>query len=86
VGRVFVTDFLPRLIGFEELGNADSFTTAVLETRLLSCGKLSAIVNIQMNVTSLGVLSRSPTAKQIIYSVAPSERTNDQDNEDVFDL
>ncbi|KAF8351349.1 thioredoxin-like protein [Amanita rubescens] len=59
-----------RLIGFEELGNADSFATAVLETRLLSCG----------------VLSRSLTAKQIIYSVAPSERTNGQDSEDIFDL
>jgi len=57
-----------RLIGFEELGNTDSFTTAILETRLLSCG----------------VISRSPTAKQIIYSViSPS---NGQDNDDVFDL
>ncbi|KAF8621675.1 hypothetical protein AX15_007688 [Amanita polypyramis BW_CC] len=54
-----------RLIGFEELGNNDSFTTALLETRLLSCG----------------VISQSPTAKQIIYNVVSSE-----DNEDVFDL
>ncbi|KAF8746027.1 hypothetical protein AX14_004309 [Amanita brunnescens Koide BX004] len=59
-----------RLVGFEELGNTDSFTTAVLETRLLSCG----------------VISRSPTAKQIIYSVVSPGRTNGQDSDDVFDL
>ncbi|KAK2466300.1 hypothetical protein APHAL10511_001942 [Amanita phalloides] len=47
-----------RLIGFDELGNTDSFTTTILETRLLSCG----------------VISPSPTAKQIIYDVvSPTE-------------
>lgn len=29
---------LPRLIGFEELGNNDAFDTAVLELRLLHSG------------------------------------------------
>jgi hypothetical protein len=41
----FSFDFASRIVGFEELGNADSFSTATLELRLLhtglvfSCGK-----------------------------------------------
>lgn len=76
----------PRLVGFEELGNTDSFTTAVLETRLLSCGMLLVLASSQLNVISPGVISRSPTAKQIIYSVVSPGRTNGQDSDDVFDL
>ena len=34
----FSFDFASRIVGFEELGNADSFSTATLELRLLHTG------------------------------------------------
>jgi len=61
-----------RLVGFEELGNTDTFATSVLEERLLSSG----------------VISPSPTVNQIIYDVTSPRKSalSTQDEDEIFDL
>jgi len=50
-----------RLIGFEELGNSDSFDTAVWELRLASCG----------------VIKNPNNAAAPVYKIASSRQTDD---------
>ncbi|KAF9495420.1 thioredoxin-like protein [Pleurotus eryngii] len=59
-----------RLVGFEELGNNDSFDTAQLEWRL----------------SRAGVIQKAPTNQiDQLYKVSSASRSK-QDNEDVFDI
>ncbi|KAK7470516.1 hypothetical protein VKT23_001941 [Stygiomarasmius scandens] len=59
-----------RLIGFEELGNSDAFTTATLELRLGICG----------------VIQKQPSnVTDPIYKVSSGNKHNEDDG-DVFDL
>ncbi|KAF5390718.1 hypothetical protein D9757_002680 [Collybiopsis confluens] len=59
-----------RLIGFEELGNNDAFTTAALELRLSVCGVIHKPAGNVMDP---------------IYSISSRHRRN-EDSGDVFDL
>ncbi|KIK68008.1 hypothetical protein GYMLUDRAFT_803974 [Collybiopsis luxurians FD-317 M1] len=59
-----------RLIGFDELGNNDTFTTATLELRLSVCGVIQQATGNIMDP---------------IYTVSSGNRRN-EDNGDVFDL
>ncbi|KAJ3909878.1 thioredoxin-like protein [Lentinula edodes] len=60
-----------RIIGFEELGNNDAFTTAALELRLSVCGVIQKPTGNVMDP---------------IYSVSNKGRREEDDNGDVFDL
>ena len=45
---------MSRIIGFEELGNVDSFSTATLELRLLHTGQgLSYCLNTRLKYSTL---------------------------------
>ncbi|KAF8974429.1 thioredoxin-like protein [Flammula alnicola] len=59
-----------RLVGFEELGNEDAFSTAVLELRLSQSGVLA---------------KQKGTVLDPVFKVSSSRRQKDQDD-DVFDL
>ncbi|KAF8639759.1 hypothetical protein AX17_001021 [Amanita inopinata Kibby_2008] len=63
-----------RLVGFEDLGNTDSFSTVALETWLLSCGAIN---------------KSATSASQIVYNVRSTKSistSNNRDDDDVFDL
>ncbi|KAJ4478258.1 thioredoxin-like protein [Lentinula aciculospora] len=60
-----------RLIGFEELGNNDAFTTAALELRLSVCGVIQKSTGNVMDP---------------IYSVSSKGCREGDDNGDIFDL
>ncbi|TFK75794.1 thioredoxin-like protein [Pluteus cervinus] len=52
-----------RLVGFEELGNSDTFETAVLELRLLSCGVIQKAAR--------------QTLGDMVYNVKSSDNTDE---------
>ncbi|PPR07207.1 hypothetical protein CVT26_012640 [Gymnopilus dilepis] len=60
-----------RLVGFEEVGNTDSFNTAVLELRLSQSGALQR--SLQSNLEPL-------------FKVASTQRIRSDTKDDVFDL
>ena len=76
---------LYRLVGFEELGNVDSFDTAVLELRLSQCGKSTNFLtrrDLHLIVHS-GAIQKTSSNRDPLYKVA-SKKSNDDDDE--FDL
>ncbi|TEB35631.1 GTPase inhibitor [Coprinellus micaceus] len=56
-----------RLVGFEELGNADNFDTAVLELRLSQCG----------------VIQKAGSNRDPLYKVASKKSNDDDDEFDI---
>ncbi|KAK0468158.1 thioredoxin-like protein [Desarmillaria tabescens] len=77
-----------RIIGFEELGNNDAFTTAMLELRLSVSGR--SLYKILGNPP--GVLQKQqPPGVNDIYNVSSSsairtKRKEQEDDRDIFDL
>jgi len=65
-----------RIIGFEELGNVDSFSTATLELRLLHTGV------IQKDPNTTGVVKHA----RAVVSRGTRLRQDDHDDDDDFDL
>ncbi|KAJ3828402.1 thioredoxin-like protein [Lentinula raphanica] len=77
-----------RVVGFEELGNNDGFTTAALELRLSVCGRRPLhFSNFLMPHWFSGVIQK-PTGNVMdpIYSVSSKYRREEDDNGDIFDL
>ncbi|EEB90436.1 hypothetical protein MPER_11357 [Moniliophthora perniciosa FA553] len=75
-----------RLIGFEDLGNNDAFSTAALELRLAQTGLflyLSSSSEDQLPTFSKGVIQKPNEAKDLLYKVASARK---DDDDDVFDL
>ncbi|KAL0573013.1 hypothetical protein V5O48_008959 [Marasmius crinis-equi] len=56
-----------RLVGFEELGNNDTFTTATLELRLAVCG----------------VIQKPDEGKDLLYKVASNRKDDEDDDFDL---
>ena len=74
-----------RLVGFEELGNNDSFATGVLELRLSQSGMQSIVFQSNNAHRRIGVLKKQQgTVMDPVYQVASYRKTDD--SEEVFDL
>lgn len=77
-----------RLIGFEELGNSDTFDTAVLELRLSVCGMHCCCFEISCVYQNLGVIQKSSgSGLEKVYRVSASQSSRPgQNDDDIFDL
>lgn len=84
---------ITSLVGFEELGNNDAFTTAALELRLSVCGMFLSGVCVssksELNQGPLSGVIHKPSGNSTdpLYTVSSRGRNNqDDDNADEFDL
>ena len=66
----FSSNFTYRVVGFEELGNVDSFSTAILELRLLHTVRFScAIKRHGLNIIMQGVIQKEPQSVPVVNNV-----------------
>ena len=84
-----------RIIGFEELGNVDSFSTATLELRLLHSGSFFSFVqskDVFKHIIIQGVIQKESHSAPVVNNVrAVAARGNrlrqcHHDDDDDFDL
>jgi hypothetical protein len=82
-----------RIVGFEELGNIDTFTTATLEFRLSQSGKVRSIILYKQiefifkyNFFVIGVITKcEPPKKEEHKTILGFAEGNDNDDDDDWD-
>jgi hypothetical protein len=89
----FSSNTASRIVGFEELGNADSFSTATLELRLLHTGSIfSSGQKMLFKYIIQGVIQKDHHSGPVVNSVSavPAHgtrlRQDRRDDDDDFDL
>jgi hypothetical protein len=87
------SNFAYRIVGFEELGNVDSFCTATLELRLLHTGSVFFTIKRRgLNIVVQGVIQKEPLSLPVVNNVRAMAthgsrlRQNHHDDDDDFDL
>ena len=86
-----------RIVGFEELGNTDTFTTAILEFRLSQSGKVQSIILLKknfikfefilnMNFFFIGIITKQePPKKEERGTILGFAGGDDNDDDDDWD-